>query len=55
MHFKEEYDDKSRTLESRRILLKYPTRVPIIVEKHDSCQFKNMNKKKYLSPKINKW
>ena len=48
---KEEYDEKSRTLESRKILSKYPTRVPIIVEKHESCQFKNMNKKKYLSPK----
>tara|TARA_B100001094_G_C17587276_1_gene510254 strand:- start:75 stop:419 length:345 start_codon:yes stop_codon:yes gene_type:complete len=51
MHFKDEYDERSRTLESRKIISKYPTRVPIIVEKHDSCQFKNMNKKKYLSPK----
>ena len=39
MGFKEDYDENSRYQESNKILLKYPTRVPIIVEKHEKCQF----------------
>ena len=51
MGFKEDYDENSRYQESNKILLKYPTRVPIIVEKHEKCQFEEINKKKYLVPK----
>jgi len=51
MVFKEDYDENSRLQESNKILLKYPTRIPIIVEKHEKCQFEEINKKKYLVPK----
>jgi GABA(A) receptor-associated protein len=51
MNFKGEYDEDARLRESRKILHKYPSRIPIIVEKHDSCQFQVVNKKKYLAPK----
>lgn len=51
MGFKEDYDENSRYQESNKIILKYPTRVPIIVEKHEKCQFEEINKKKYLVPK----
>ena len=46
-----DYDENSRSQESNKILLKYPTRIPIIVEKHEKCQFEEINKKKYLVPK----
>jgi GABA(A) receptor-associated protein len=51
MGFKNDYDENSRFQESKKILLKYPTRIPIIVEKHEKCQFEEINKKKYLVPK----
>ena len=41
----------SRNKESQKILLKYPTRIPIIVEKCNRCLLKNIDKKKYLVPK----
>lgn len=51
MGFKEEHDENSRLQESKKIIIKYPTRIPIIVEKHERCQFEEINKKKYLVPK----
>ena len=51
MGFKERFDPNSRGQESSRILLKYPTRIPIIVEKHKNCKLKEINKTKYLVPK----
>jgi len=51
MGFKDKYGPKSRELESNKILLKYPTRIPIIVEKHINCKLKDINKNKYLVPK----
>lgn len=51
MGFKEDYDNNSRSQESKNILSKYPTRIPIIVEKHEKCLFGEINKKKYLVPK----
>jgi len=51
MVFKEDYDENSRLQESKKILLKYSMRIPIIVEKHEKCQFEEINKKKYLVPK----
>ena len=41
----------SRTKESQKILLKYPTRIPIIVEKSNNCLLNDIDKKKYLVPK----
>ena len=51
MGFKEEYSVESRTNESVKIILKYPTRIPIIVEKQDGCQLDTIRKKKYLVPR----
>tara|TARA_B100001115_G_C15764912_1_gene374992 strand:- start:236 stop:580 length:345 start_codon:yes stop_codon:yes gene_type:complete len=51
MGFKEEYNEKSRHQESTKIILKYPTRIPIIVEKQENCLLNNIHKKKYLVPR----
>ena len=37
-------------MECRKILLKHPDKIPIIVEKNDKCNFPEINKKKYLGP-----
>ena len=51
MGFKSDLCEINRIQESNKILLKYPTRIPIIVEKHTNCKFNDINKKKYLVPK----
>ena len=51
MKFVNEYDEESRLLESKKILLKYPSRIPIIVEKYTNCELNEIKKKKYLVPK----
>jgi len=51
MIFKDKFSPKSRELESSKILLKYPTRIPIIVEKQENCKLKEINKNKYLVPR----
>ena len=51
MKFIDEFDIESRKREANKIILKHPTRIPIIVEKHKSCEFQEINKKKYLVPK----
>ena len=51
MGFKEKYTENERLNESTKICLKYPTRVPIIVEKYSKCSFNEINKNKYLVPK----
>ena len=51
MGFKIDFNEEERIQESRKIILKHPTRVPIIVEKHDNCCFEAINKKKYLVPR----
>lgn len=40
-----------RIKESNKILLKYPNRIPIIVEKYKDCKLNDIKKKKYLVPK----
>jgi GABA(A) receptor-associated protein len=40
-----------RKNESRKITLKYPTKIPIIVEKYNKCKLNDIDKKKYLVPK----
>ena len=37
--------------ESNKIINKYPDRIPIIVEKHKSCNYDTLQKTKFLSPK----
>ena len=51
MGFKENYDENSRYQESNKILLKYPTRVPIIVEKQNGfSDIPDIDRHKFLVP-----
>lgn len=51
MGFKDNFNEESRIHESNKIILRYPTRIPVIVEKQKNCTFKGINKNKYLVPK----
>lgn len=51
MNFKGKYTIEERKSESRKMLTKYPSRIPIIVEKYKDCKLNTMNKNKYLVPK----
>ena len=51
MGFKEDYDFKIRKSESDKILNKYPSRIPVIVEKSKDCILNEIDKKKYLVPR----
>jgi len=51
MGFKEEFTLDERCEESIKIMKKYPSRIPIIVEKCDKCNFQDIDKRKYLVPK----
>ena len=46
--FKTKHTYEKRAMESRRILKKYPDRRPIIIEKSNKSNIKNLNKNKYL-------
>lgn len=48
--FKEKFDFEKRLDESIRIKKKYPDRIPVIVEKAESCNMPDINKHKYLVP-----
>lgn len=48
--FKHRYSFDQRSNEAKKILSKYPDRVPVIVEKHYNCKMPNINKNKYLVP-----
>mgnify|MGYP001293790276 CR=1 FL=1 len=50
MKFKEEYTFEQRKLESRRVLDKYPDRIPIICERNKRANIDEIDKKKYLVP-----
>ena len=51
MVFKDEFKLEERYNESIKIMKKYPSRIPIIVEKSDKCNFQDIDKRKYLVPK----
>lgn len=51
MTFKEELSFESRKLESEKIRKKYPSRIPIIVEKSERCSLNKIDKEKYLVPR----
>ena len=51
MEFKDEFKLEERYDESIKIMKKYPSRIPIIVEKSDKCNFQDIDKRKYLVPK----
>ena len=50
-NFGEDYSINIRKKESQKIQLKYPTRIPIIVEKCKKSLLNDIDKKKYLVPK----
>jgi GABA(A) receptor-associated protein len=50
-NFGEDHSINIRKQESQKIQLKYPTRVPIIVEKCKKSLLNDIDKKKYLVPK----
>ena len=50
MGFKDDHSIENRTNESKKILFKYPNRIPIIVEKSNNCDLPDISKKKYLVP-----
>jgi len=50
--FQTKFTFEQRLQESNRILQKYPTRIPIIIEKLSSSkELPNINKRKYLVPR----
>jgi GABA(A) receptor-associated protein len=52
MSFKKEYDWEYRSNESKRVIRKYPDKVPIICEKFACTKnLPNIDKKKYLVPR----
>uniref|UniRef100_A0A6C0BV36 Autophagy-related protein n=1 Tax=viral metagenome TaxID=1070528 RepID=A0A6C0BV36_9ZZZZ len=50
MKYIKENKEEYRIKECQKILLKHPDKIPIIVEKNESCQFNDINKNKYLVP-----
>ena len=50
MNFKKKYSLEKRKAESKKILLKYPEKIPIIVEKSKNCVLEDIDKNKYLAP-----
>lgn len=51
MGFKDDFNLENRKSESNKIIFKYPTRIPVIVEKANNCDLPDISKKKYLVPK----
>jgi GABA(A) receptor-associated protein len=51
MAFKGNFDFNQRLNESSKIMVKYPSRIPIIVEKFKDCTLNDIDKTKYLVPK----
>ena len=44
-------DLKARQIESKRIINKYPDRIPVIVNKSNRSKIRDIDKKKYLVPR----
>ena len=51
MSFKEVHNLETRQSESNKIVLKYPGRIPVIVERSRNCELPDISKKKYLVPR----
>ncbi|CAI8610843.1 unnamed protein product [Vicia faba] len=49
--FKQEFSLDERRKESQSILVKYPDRVPVIIEKYSRTDLPELDKKKYLVPR----
>jgi GABA(A) receptor-associated protein len=51
MKFRKQHTFEARRQEAQRILLKYPDRIPVIVEKSEHSSIQDLDKKKYLCPR----
>ncbi|KAK7264773.1 hypothetical protein RJT34_32383 [Clitoria ternatea] len=49
--FKQEFSFDERRKESESIIVKYPDRVPVIIEKYSRTDLPELDKKKYLVPR----
>ena len=49
--FKKKHTYEKRIQESNNIMIKYPDRIPIIVEKYKDCNLQEIDKCKFLVPK----
>lgn len=49
--YKKKYSFEARCAESKRILVKYPDRIPIIVENSDKSDLPKLDNNKYLVPR----
>ncbi|GMY28013.1 autophagy-related protein 8i-like [Fagus crenata] len=49
--FREQYSFDERLEDSKNINLKYPDRVPVIIERYSRTDLPEMQKKKYLVPR----
>ncbi|XP_058757294.1 autophagy-related protein 8i [Vicia villosa] len=49
--FKQEFTLDERRKESQSILVKYPDRIPVIIEKYSRTDLPELDKKKYLVPR----
>ena len=48
--FRDSHTEEERKKESSKIIKRYPSRVPIIVEKKAGCSLRDIEKNKYLAP-----
>jgi GABA(A) receptor-associated protein len=48
--FKQSHTLEHRKNEAKRILAKYPDRIPVIVSKHEKTEVSDIDKKKFLVP-----
>ncbi|XP_061351497.1 autophagy-related protein 8i-like [Gastrolobium bilobum] len=49
--FKQEYSFDERLKDSESIIVKYPDRVPVIIDKYSRTDLPELDKKKYLVPR----
>jgi GABA(A) receptor-associated protein len=49
-NFKKKYSFEERVEESKKIIKKYPNRIPVIVEASSDCNLKKIDKNKFLVP-----
>lgn len=49
-HYKEQFSFEKRKTESERIRVKYPDRIPIVIQKANDSKLPDIDKSKYLVP-----
>ncbi|KAE8077120.1 hypothetical protein FH972_015718 [Carpinus fangiana] len=49
--FKKQYSFEERLEDAKNIIMKYPDRVPVIIERYSRTDLPEMEKKKYLVPR----